>query len=90
MTGLKNDDPELKKIMQDFKIYATKIYYEQNEKERTMKNAYTIDHTIITYLMDPQNNYVTYIGSNVNEFDIASNIVDAVMDNERNKIKKMN
>ena len=36
-----------------------------------MKNSYTLDHTIITYLMDDRNQYVTFLGSNLNEHDLA-------------------
>jgi len=46
-----------------------------------MKNAYTIDHTIITYLMDDNNNYVNFLGSNLSEHDLASTIVENIMQN---------
>lgn len=88
LTAEKNDSVELKEMMQKFKIYASKIYYEQNEDNK-MKNAYTIDHTIITYLMDQENNYLNYLGSNINEMDLASLIVDNILDNEKNKVKKI-
>lgn len=35
------------------------------------KNAYTIDHTVLTYLMDDNNEYVTHLGSNLNENELA-------------------
>lgn len=88
LTADKNDSPELKDIMQKFKIYASKIYYEKvKPEERTLKNAYTIDHTIITYLMDDNNNYVNYLGSNLNENELANTIVESIMENEREKVK---
>ena len=88
MTAEKNDSPELKQIMQSFKIYASKIYYDKvKEEDRNLKNAYTIDHTIITYLMDDNNNYVNYIGSNLNEGDMAGTIVESIMEHEREKAK---
>ncbi len=44
-----------------------------------MTNAYTLDHTIITYLVDDKNNYITFLGSNLNEHDLASTIVDNIL-----------
>lgn len=88
LTADKNDSPELLDIMQKFKIYSSKIYYENNgEKDKNLKNAYTIDHTIITYLMDDNNNYVNYLGSNLNENDMASNIIESILENEREKVR---
>lgn len=53
MTGLSNDDPELKEAMKQFKIYASKIkFQEEDAQTKKEKDLYTIDHTIITYLMD--------------------------------------
>jgi protein SCO1 len=37
--------------------------------------------------MDDENNYVTHIGSNMNEHDMATLIVEKVLENERNKIR---
>lgn len=88
VTAEKNDSPELKQAMQNFKIYASKIYFDKvKEGEKNMKNAYTIDHTIVTYLMDDNNNYVTYLGSNLNENDMAGTIIESIMENEREKAK---
>jgi len=53
-----------------------------------MKDHYTIDHTIITYLMDSENNYLTHLGSNVGEFDLARIIVEKILENERNKMRR--
>ena len=88
LTAEKNDSPELKEIMQSFKIYASKIFFDNmKENEKTMKNSYTIDHTIITYLMDDNNNYVNYLGSNLNETEMADTIVESILENERNKAR---
>jgi protein SCO1/2 len=49
LTAVSNADPALKDTMQKFKIYASKIEYDDVEEQ---KRLYTIDHTILTYLMD--------------------------------------
>lgn len=51
VTGLNNDDPKLREMMRKFKIYSTKIEYELENKEK----SYTLDHTVISYLMNREN-----------------------------------
>lgn len=80
LTSLTNDDPNLKKMMKRFRIYATKIELDENPRDK--KKGYTLDHTIITYLMDDNNNYLTHLGSNLSDRDMSSIIVDAVLENE--------
>lgn len=36
--------------------------------------------------MDGDNNYVTHLGSNLGEFDLARIIVEKILENERNKM----
>lgn len=86
LKGRTNDDPELKEMMRAFKIYASKIKFQQEEGKET-KDLYTIDHTIITYLMDSENNYLTHLGSNMGEFDMARTIVEKILDAERSKMR---
>ena len=66
LTAETNNDPKLKEMMRKFRIYASKIEYEmdddddvkkkseveKNKIKEKMKNVYTIDHTVLTYLMD--------------------------------------
>ncbi|CAD8133868.1 unnamed protein product [Paramecium pentaurelia] len=88
LRGRTNDDPELKEAMRNFKIYASKIKFQQeDEKTKQTTDEYTIDHTIITYLMDSENNYVTHLGSNLGEFDLARIIVEKILENEREKMQ---
>ena len=38
---------------------------EKFEKEKSQEDEkYTLDHTIVVYLMGPQNQFLTYLGSN--------------------------
>lgn len=94
MTGEANDDKELKEMMKKFRIYSTKMEYEEIEDDRgkdtqgKMQNNYTIDHTVLTYLMDDSNNYLAHLGSNLSETDIARVITENVLANERSKIRR--
>lgn len=99
LTHKTNDDPDLKKILKDFKIHSSKIYLSQEEEdedaESLKENApevvekmgelkplkddkYSLDHTIVTYLMGPDNEFLTYLGSNQNEHEMADIILDEV------------
>lgn len=39
---------------------------------------YSLDHTIVTYLMGPDNEFITYLGSNLNEKEMADIILDEI------------
>ena len=51
--------------MKKFKIYATKIEYEIDNESKTEKN-YTLDHTVLSYLMSDKNIYLDHLGSSLN------------------------
>ncbi|EAS02110.1 SCO1/SenC family protein (macronuclear) [Tetrahymena thermophila SB210] len=95
VTGKHNNDKDLKEMMKKFRIYSTKMEYEDIEDDRgkdskgKMKNNYTIDHTVLTYLMDDQNNYLAHLGSNLSETDLAKVITENILANERNKIRRL-
>lgn len=82
-------------MMKKFRIYSTKMEYEDIEDDRgkdtkgKMKNNYTIDHTVLTYLMDDTNNYLAHLGSNLSESDLAKVITENILANERNKIRRL-
>lgn len=86
VTGTSNNDPALRDAMDKFKIYASKIELEDDNTKPGEPVPYTLDHTIITYLMDDQSQYLTHIGSNASAGDIAQLIVNKVMMNERDKL----
>ena len=86
VTARANNDPALRDMMNKFKIYASKIELEDEQQIPGQPVPYTLDHTIITYLMDDESQYLTHIGSNANPSDIAQLIVNKVMQNERDKL----
>lgn len=55
VTGTSNNDPQLRECMKKFKIYASKIEFEDEETVLKGRKSYTIDHTILTYLMNDSN-----------------------------------
>jgi len=51
-----------------------------------MDEKYTLDHSIIVYLMGPENQFLTYLGSNLEEKDMASLILDEVTSDMKRKV----
>lgn len=89
VTGSSNTDPALRQMMARFKIHATKIEMESEDpSEQGSSKAYTLDHTIITYLMDDDNQYVTHIGSNMSASETANHIITKVNFNQKEKYSK--
>jgi protein SCO1/2 len=88
VTGRSNNDPNLRQMMSKFKIHASKIELEEEEanSDPSKEKPYTLDHTIITYLMDDENMYVTHIGSNMSASETANHIITKVMLNQREKL----
>lgn len=89
VTAKSNNDPNLRQMMSRFKIHASKIELEEEEDQEmdpSKPKPYTLDHTIITYLMDDENQYVTHIGSNMSASETANHIVTKIMQNQREKL----
>jgi len=87
LTGRSNDDSDLRNMMNKYRIYASKIEMDEKPLKPGEKRPYTLDHTIITYLMDDQNNYLTHLGSNLSDRDLAQIIIDAALVREREKAR---
>lgn len=86
IAGLYNDDPRLKDMMKKFKIYATKIEFETEDEKGNKEESYTLDHTVISYLMNDENEYLTHLGSSLSAKDLAGKIVDHITEDQNAKI----
>lgn len=87
VTAKSNNDPVLRQMMSKFKIHASKIELEDEDPtDNVGPKPYTLDHTIITYLMDDENQYLTHIGSNMSSSEAASHIISKVVLNQREKL----
>lgn len=65
------------------------IIINRDDDSDDKKKNYTIDHTVLTYLMDDSNNYLAHLGSNLSETDLAKLITENILSNERNKIRRL-
>lgn len=65
-------------MMRKFKIYSTKIEYEIENDKKEKVNSYTLDHTVISYLMNGDNEYLDHLGSSLNARDLSEKIDTAI------------
>lgn len=89
ISGVSNDDIRLKDIMKKFKIYAHKVK-NQNDNDYLSATNYTLDHTVISYLMSDENKYITHIGPHYTAEETAERVIDNIMANENAKYQKTN
>ena len=67
VTGKHNNDDALRETMRKFKIYASKLEYEDADSVVKGRKSYTIDHTILTYLMNGNSEYLAHLGANLSD-----------------------
>ena len=60
------------------------------DEEQKGRKSYTIDHTILTYLMSDTNEYLTHLGANLGEQDLANLILEKINEDKREKLKHIN
>lgn len=46
--------------------------------DNTKDEKYTLDHSIIVYLIGPDNQFLTYLGSNLDENDMTDIVLDEI------------
>jgi protein SCO1/2 len=85
LRGLNNDDPHLKDMLQKFKILVAKIAVDGTHGKEVSANekSYTMDHTVISYLMDKKNNCISILSPTMSSQDMADNIKKAIEENKK-------
>lgn len=71
MIGLTGTVESVKSAARAYRVYYTKASV---GGDSTSDDDYLIDHSIITYLLDPEGNFVTFYGRNYTAEEIAANI----------------
>ncbi len=62
----------------------------QMQNIKTKNNMkYSLDHTIVTYLMGPNNNFVTYLSANLNPEEMYNIVVDEIMHDLTKQLKSL-
>ena len=50
---------------------------------------YSLDHTIVTYLFGPSNNFLTYLSANLNSEEMHNIVIDEIMNDLTKQVKKL-
>ena len=56
--------------------------------EAKKEEKYTLDHSIVVYLMGPDNQFLTYLGSNLDEGDMTDIILDEISADLKRRVLK--
>lgn len=72
-------EEEEKEDMKSLQEHAPEVLEKLGSLAKKKDEKYTLDHSIIVYLIGPDNNFLTYLGSNLESKDMASLILDEVI-----------
>lgn len=61
---------------------------EKTTQDQKLDEKYTLDHTIVVYLMGPDNKFLTYLGSNLDETAMTDIILDEISADLKKKVLK--
>jgi cytochrome oxidase Cu insertion factor (SCO1/SenC/PrrC family) len=71
-------EEEEKEDEESLKAIAPEVIEHMKDKALKKNDKYSLDHTIVTYLIGPDNEFLTYLGSNLNEKEMADIIIDEI------------
>lgn len=82
LLGLTGAPNQIKKVTRMFRVY-----YNEGIKTRSDdgEEDYLVDHSIIHYLMGPENEFVDFYGKNLNTEEMASKIIRQIRDHGKDK-----
>lgn len=81
-------DEEEQEDMKSLKEHAPDVIDKLGVYEKKKDEKYTLDHSIIVYLMGPDNQFLTYLGSNLDEKDMANLILDEVTSDMKKRVMR--
>jgi protein SCO1 len=71
-------DEEVKEDLNTLKENAPQVIEKMKDLKVKKNENYTLDHSIIVYLIGPDNQFLTYLGSNLDEKDMSDIILDEI------------
>jgi protein SCO1/2 len=77
MIGLTGSTESIAKVTKSYRVYFTKAGVGEmtNNTSNTKDDDYLIDHSIITYLLDPKGEFVTFYGKNYTDRAMADSML---------------
>jgi cytochrome oxidase Cu insertion factor (SCO1/SenC/PrrC family) len=82
---LSKEDEEADKMNLERNVPHVVKEMSQLKPKNDMK--YSLDHTIVTYLMGPNNNFLTYLSGNLNQEEMYNIVVEEIMNDLKNQLK---
>ena len=71
-------DEEVKEDLKTLSENAPQVIEKMKDLKVKKDENYTLDHSIIVYLIGPDNQFMTYLGSNLEEKDMSDIILDEI------------
>ena len=78
--ALTGEDAEVKKACRAYRVYFTKP-----SPEEIKRGDYLLDHSIISYVVDPEGEFADYYGKSLSEDEMKSKVGKLIGDWERQK-----
>ena len=69
-------EEEEKEDLKSLAEHAPEVIEKLGKYEKKKDDKYTLDHSIIVYLMGPDNQFLTYLGSNLDAKDMSDLMLD--------------
>jgi len=79
-------DEEEEEDLKSLKEHAPEVIEKLSKYDKKKDEKYTLDHSIIVYLIGSDNQFLTYLGSNLEEKDMASLILDEITNDMNRKV----
>jgi len=71
-------EEEEQEDMKSLQEHAPQVIEKLGGLKKKKDDKYTLDHSIIVYLIGPDNQFLTYLGSNLDDKDMANLILDEI------------
>lgn len=80
MIGLTGSPDAVREAAKQYRVYYTKASLGEitGSKEPGPNDDYLVDHSIITYLLDPEGNFVTFYGKNYTDQEMGASLAKHV------------
>jgi len=83
MLGLTGSKEDVMKVTKSYRVYFTKAGVEEMTGNTQQDDEdYLIDHSIISYLLDPEGEFVTFYGKNYTDAEMAASILQITQDSK--------
>jgi protein SCO1/2 len=63
------------------------VVQEMSQLKPKNDSRYSLDHTIVTYLMGPNNNFITYLSGNLNQEEMYNIVIEEIMHDLTSQLK---